>query len=210
MRWMFAVCVFAVCVAPAHANVKLAPIFADNMVLQRDMPVPIWGTAAAAEAVTVTFAGQKKSTELPNTGVAAFNDSDADLHPRKKKLAGDRLALAARSLVYGEKIVASGPTVDKVVVDWALLIVHFKNTGGGLVAKGDKVKGFAIAGADGVFAWADGEIKGDAVVLTSKDVAMPQFVRYGFASNPQATLYNREDLPALPFRTDKLPTAKKK
>lgn len=153
---------------------------------------------------------QDAALKLPNTGVAAFADSDSDLHPRKKKIAGDRLALAARALVYGEKIVASGPIVDKVEPDGAAVVVHFKSVGSGLVAKGDKVKGFAIAGADGNFAWADAEIKGNTVRLTSKDVAMPQFVRYAFASNPQATLYNREELPALPFRTDKLPVGPKK
>lgn len=151
---------------------------------------------------------QDAALKLPNTGVAEFFDSDSDLHPRKKKLAGDRLALTARGLVYGEKIVHSGPVHEKVEKGGDALIVHFKSVGGGLVSKGE-LKGFAIAGKDGIFQWADAEIKGDTVRLTSKAVPVPEFVRYGYASNPRATLYNREDLPALPFRTDSFPTAKK-
>lgn len=154
---------------------------------------------------------QDAALKLPNTGVAAFHDSDSDLHPRKKKIAGDRLALTARALVYGEKIVSSGPVLDKLEKTGDALIVHFKSVGGGLVNKADKgpLKGFAIAGSDGQFQWADAEIKGNAVRLTSKAVAAPEFVRYGFASNPRATLYNREDLPALPFRTDRAAVGKK-
>jgi sialate O-acetylesterase len=155
---------------------------------------------------------QDAALKLPNTGVAEFFDSDSDLHPRKKKLAGDRLALAARALAYGEKIVHSGPVLDRIEKSGDALIVHFKSVGGGLVNKGDQVRGFAIAGKDGQFHWADAEIKGDTVRLTSKAVPAPEFVRYGYASNPRATLYNREDLPALPFRTDQAviePPAKK-
>ncbi len=152
---------------------------------------------------------QDAALKQPNTGVAEFFDSDADLHPRKKKIAGDRLALAARGVAYGEKIVYSGPVLDKVEKSGDALVVHFKSVGGGLVSKGDQVRGFAVAGKDGQFQWADAEIKGNTVRLTCKSVASPEFVRYGFASNPRATLYNREDLPALPFRTDRFPTEKK-
>jgi sialate O-acetylesterase len=152
---------------------------------------------------------QDAALKLPNTGVAEFFDSDSDLHPRNKKLAGDRLALAARAIAYGEKIVYSGPVHDKIEKAGDALIVHFKSVGSGLVSTGDAVKGFAIAGKDGIFQWADVEIKGNTVRLTSKAVPVPEFVRYGYASNPRATLYNREDLPALPFRTDTIPTMKK-
>lgn len=146
---------------------------------------------------------QSAALALPYTGVAAFHDSDADLHPRKKEIVGARLALAARGIAYGEKIVYSGPQFDALKIDGEKAIVSFKHVGGGLVAKGDAVKGFAIAGADGKFAWADARIDGATVVLTHKSVTQPTAVRYGFASNPQCTLYNREDLPAVPFRTDR-------
>ena len=146
---------------------------------------------------------QSAALVLPNTAVAAFHDSDSDLHPRKKEIAGARLALAARAIAYGEKIVYSGPQFDTLKIDGDKAIVSFKHAGGGLVAKGDVIKGFAIAGADGKFVWADAKIDGDKVVVSSKSVSQPAAVRYGFASNPQCTLYNRENLPALPFRTDR-------
>ncbi len=149
---------------------------------------------------------QSAALDLPATAVAAFHDSEADLHPRRKELVGARLALAALHVAYGQKVVFTGPTYDSLKTDGDKLIVTFKNVGRGLVAKGDTVKGFAIAGADGKFAWADAKIEKDSVVLTSKAVSAPMYVRYAFASNPQATLYNQEGLPALPFRVE----AKKK
>jgi sialate O-acetylesterase len=145
---------------------------------------------------------QSAALELPATAVAAFHDSDADLHPRRKDLVGARLALAARAIAYGEKIVYSGPAFDGVKFEGDKAIVSFKHVGGGLVVKGESLKGFAVAGKDGKFVMADAKIEGDKVVVSSKSVSAPAFVRYAFASNPQATLYNREDLPALPFRTD--------
>jgi len=146
---------------------------------------------------------QSAALELPATAVAAFHDSDSDLHPRRKDLIGARLALAARGVVYGEKIVYSGPQFDALKVEGDKALVSFKHMGGGLVVKGDALKGFAIAGADGKFVWADANIDGDKVRLSSKSVPQPVAVRYAFASNPQANLYNKEGLPALPFRTDR-------
>jgi sialate O-acetylesterase len=146
---------------------------------------------------------QSAALVLPKTAVAAFHDSDADLHPKRKDLVGARLALAARAIAYGEKIVYAGPEFDTLKIDGNKAIVSFKNVGGGLVAKDDMLKGFTIAGADGKFAWANAKIDGNTVILTSKGIQQPTAVRYGFASNPQCTLYNREGLPALPFRTDR-------
>jgi sialate O-acetylesterase len=145
---------------------------------------------------------QDKALELPNTGVAGFIDSDSDLHPRKKHIAGARLALAARAIAYGEKIVYSGPAFESMKVDGSKIIVKFRHVGGGLTVKGDTLRGFAIAGPDKNYAWADAVLDGDTVVLSSKAVSNPVHVRYAWASNPQATLYNREGLPALPFRVE--------
>jgi sialate O-acetylesterase len=145
---------------------------------------------------------QDKALELPNTGVASFIDSDSDLHPRKKHIAGARLALAARAVAYQEKIVYSGPAFESMKVEGAKIIVKFRHVGGGLTVKGDTLRGCAIAGPDKNYAWADAVIDGDTVVLSSKQVSNPVHVRYAWASNPQATLYNREGLPALPFRVE--------
>ena len=81
----------------------------------------------------------------------------------------------------------------------------FKHTGGGLVAKDGPCKGFAVAGKDKRFVWADATIDGDTVVVSSADVAQPVAVRYAWANNPVCNLYNKEGLPASPFRTDDWP-----
>jgi sialate O-acetylesterase len=145
---------------------------------------------------------QLAALSLPNVEVASFHDSDSDLHPTKKALIGERLALVARAKVYEEKVVYSGPRFASLKIDGDKAVVKFNHLGGGLVVKGSDLRGFAIAGADGTFEWADAKIVGDKVVLTSPKVPRPAAVRYAYSSNPEATLYNRDGLPAIPFRTD--------
>ncbi len=83
--------------------------------------------------------------------------------------------------------------------------VTFQHTGGGLEAKGEKLTGFSIAGEDKVFVWADAKIDGKTVVVSSDKVAKPLAVRYAWADNPECNLYNKEGIPASPFRTDDWP-----
>ena len=79
----------------------------------------------------------------------------------------------------------------------------FDHLGGGLVAKGGgKLEGFAVAGEDGKYAWADATIEGDAVVVSLAPGSRPRNVRYAWADNPACNLYNQAGLPAVPFRTD--------
>lgn len=163
----------------------------------------IGGPGTAATGWGPIREAQDEALTLPNTAVAQFIDSDSDLHPRKKHIAGARLALAARGLVYGEKIVYQGPTFESLKVEGSQAIVKFKHVGGGLEVNGKALNGFVIAGEDKKFLPAQAKIEGDTVIVTSQDVTRPVAVRYGFASNPQGTLYNKEGLPANPFRTDK-------
>jgi sialate O-acetylesterase len=84
--------------------------------------------------------------------------------------------------------------------------LSFDHTKGGLVAKGGgRLKGFAVAGDDGRFVWADAVIEGNEVVVSSPEVKRPAAVRYGWADNPEVNLYNGAGLPASPFRTDDFP-----
>jgi len=144
---------------------------------------------------------------VPNTGLAMTVDigDPKDIHPRDKQEVGRRLALAARKLVYGEKdLIHSGPEFTKFTVEAGKIRLHFQHLGGGLVLKGGvgKATGFAIAGADKKFVWADAALDGDTVVVSSPEVARPEHVRYGWAWNPIVTLFNKEGLPAITFRTD--------
>lgn len=151
---------------------------------------------------------QLKTLALPNTGMAVTIDigDGKDIHPKNKQEVGRRLALIALARTYGEKIPYSGPLVVSQQIDGNSVILNFKYTDGGLKTKdGAALTGFAIAGADQKFFWAQGTIKGDKVVLSSADVPDPVAVRYGWADNPPCNLYNGAGLPATPFRTDSWP-----
>ncbi|HEX8848131.1 MAG TPA: sialate O-acetylesterase [Gemmatimonadaceae bacterium] len=144
---------------------------------------------------------------LPRTGQAITIDvgEEIDIHPRNKADVGKRLALVARKVAYGEKVRASGPTYRSHSVRDGKVIVRFANVGGGLTSRASdgSVGAFAVAGADHRFVWAQARIEGDHVVVWSDSVKSPVAVRYAWANNPVgANLYNREGLPAAPFRTD--------
>ncbi len=151
---------------------------------------------------------QLQNLSIPNTAmVVAIDNADpadyGNVHPKNKQEIGRRLCLAAEALAYNEKIIYSGPLYDKMNVEGNNVRIYFKNTGDGLMMKGDTLKGFAIAGADKKFMHADARIEGNAIVVTSAEVANPTTVRYAWAKNPQANLYNKNGLPASPFKTDK-------
>ena len=145
---------------------------------------------------------QRKAMEVPNTGMAVTIDVGQynDLHPWDKKSVGNRLALWAYKLIYGEDVICSGPIFDFMEVKGETIRLHFKYTGSGLVVKGDTLEGFDLSGADGVFRPACAVIMGDTVMVSSQSVKEPANVRYAWADNPdKANLYNREGLPASPF-----------
>ncbi len=147
--------------------------------------------------------------KTPNTAMAVVTDHGeaADIHPKAKEPVGQRLALAARALTYGEKIEYSGPVFKKMKVSGDKAVLSFDHLGGGLVAKDGALKGFTIAGAAATgasnnFVKADAVIVGDTVVVSSPEVKKPVAVRYGWANVPEVNLFNKADLPATPFRTD--------
>jgi sialate O-acetylesterase len=164
---------------------------------------------------------QRKSLAIPDTGMAVAIDigEARDIHPRNKRDVGRRLSLWALAKTYGhDDLVYSGPLFKEVVPEEGRIRVLFEDfsVGSGLMA-GVKngtnpaeedpegvIKGFAIAGEDRQWAWADAAIDGDAIVLASPDVPSPVAVRYAFRQNPEGrcNLYNREGLPASPFRSD--------
>jgi sialate O-acetylesterase len=151
--------------------------------------------------------GQLKALSVPNTGMAVTIDAGEwnDIHPLNKKDVGERLAIAAENVAYGEKnIVASGPIYQSALVKGSRIAISFKNTGSGLVKHdGTELEQFAIAGADKKFVWATAIIEGDKVIVWNEKVINPLYVRYAWADNPEgANLYNKEGLPASPFRTD--------
>jgi sialate O-acetylesterase len=148
-----------------------------------------------------------KTLSIPNTAMAVTIELGEwnDIHPDNKKDVGERLALGAEKIAYGEKdIISSGPLYQSAKIDENKIIVSFTNTGSGLISIDDEeLNQFAIAGADKKFVWAKAKIEGDKVVVWNDDITQPMYVRYAWADNPfGANLYNKEGLPASPFRTD--------
>lgn len=149
---------------------------------------------------------QLHTLSLPNTGMAvAIDIGEADnIHPKNKLDVGKRLALAARKVAYGEDIVFSGPLYDSMAIEDNKVRIKFNHTGSGLMVKDQgELKEFSIAGADKKFYPAKAIIENDEIIVESEEVKEPVAVRYAWADNPaNANLYNKEGLPASPFRTD--------
>lgn len=152
---------------------------------------------------------QLKALSIPGTGMAVSIDIGEwnDIHPVNKRDLGYRLALAAQKVGYGEEqIVYSGPVYSSMTIEGNKILLKFSNVGSGLIAKkGGTLKCFEVCGIDDKFYPAEAEIVHDTVVVWSHDVSAPVAVRYAWANNPEgANLYNREGLPASPFRTSEL------
>jgi len=184
----------------------------------KPVPVPVKGNWA-------TLREQQSLLEknLPGVHVAVTIDmadpEEGDhWHPANKRIAGERLALVAAKHVYGRDVAASGPRYHSMRVEGNTVRVKFTEPGGGLEARppiqtkvpasatpGSPLKGFAVAGEDRQWAWADARIEGDEVVVWSESVPRPVAVRYGWQNAPTCNLYNKAGLPAAPFRSDDWP-----
>lgn len=150
---------------------------------------------------------QASILDLENTALAVAIDVGEwnDIHPLNKQAVGHRLALGAKKMVYDQDIVYSGPKYKSHSIKDGKVRVKFETFGSDLKVDGKELNGFAIAGADGKFYWADAQVvSGNTVMLKNDQVAHPKYIRYAWADNPDtANLYNEEGLPTIPFRTDK-------
>lgn len=148
---------------------------------------------------------QLMALSLPKTGMAVTIDigNATSIHPRNKQEVGRRLALAARAVAYGQRIVYSGPIYSSMNIEGNKIRLHFQHIGGGLVAAGGGgLQGFEVAGTDRKFVTATGSIQGNTVVVSNGNIPHPVAVRYGWRNYPICNLYNESGLPASPFRTD--------
>ena len=139
-----------------------------------------------------------------NTAMAVITDhGDAnDIHPAEKQPVGERLALAARALAYGEAIEYSGPLFKNAEFQGTNAIVSFSHSGKGLVAKGGDLRGFEISGPDGKFVSATAVINGTNIIVSAPGITAPSGVRFGWSNVPDVNLFNKEGLPASPFRSN--------
>jgi sialate O-acetylesterase len=155
--------------------------------------------------------------KLPKVGIAVITDvgNEKDIHPKPKQPVGERLAISALGIAYGKKNEIMGPLFKSLKVDGTSAVLSFDHVGQGLTVKGDEpLTGFQVAGEDNVFHPAKAAIQGDTVIVSSEKVSKPVSVRYGWVNFAKPTLnfFNKDGLPASPFRTDDLPytTAPKK
>ena len=151
---------------------------------------------------------QRKVLSVPNTVMAVTIDLGEwnDIHPLNKKAVGERLALGAEKIAYGDKdLVSSGPVLESAEAEDNKIVLKFTDIGGGLITRGnDNISGFAIAGADKKFVWAQVTIQGNKVIVWNDHIVKPVYVRYAWADNPYNfdLLYNKEGLPASPFEVN--------
>ncbi|MFC1569392.1 sialate O-acetylesterase [bacterium] len=151
---------------------------------------------------------QLMTLDTPQTGMAVTIDigEAEDIHPRNKQDVGKRLARIALAKVYDQDVIYSGPVYRSMVKENNKIRLLFDHANGGLVAKDkNKLKGFAIAGEDQKFLWANAVIDGESILVSSPLIQKPVAVRYAWADNPICNLYNKSGLPASPFRTDDWP-----
>lgn len=149
---------------------------------------------------------QYKTLTVPNTAMATAIDigEEDDIHPKNKQDVAKRLVLAAEKIVYNENVVFSGPTYKSMKIETDRIRIAFDNIGSGLWLK-DKygyILGFAIAGADKKFVWAKAYQDGNEIIIYADGLKQPVAVRYNWGNKPEGNLYNKENLPAVPFRTD--------
>jgi sialate O-acetylesterase len=160
-------------------------------------PVPAedtWAELREAQLFTLS---------VDNTGMASAIDigDSSDIHPKNKREVGRRLSLIALAKTYDQNIEYSGPVMKTFNREASQLRIFFDHSEG-LRTNGGKLTGFAIAGSDKKFYWAEARIEGSSVIIWNDNVDKPVAVRYGWASNPECNLYNEAGLPASPFRSD--------
>ena len=166
---------------------------------------PFVGHSGDYSFAALREAEAKAVAATPNTALAVTIDTTDgfDLHPKQKREIGRRLSLLARKMVYGEDIIASGPQFKEAIIEGASIRVFFDTHGDGLERSGQgPLRGFALAGEDGQYHFADAFIDRDSVIVGSSSVPSPKTVRYAWGGVPDATLRGKSGLPVAPFRTD--------
>jgi sialate O-acetylesterase len=140
---------------------------------------------------------------VTNADTAVITDlgDPNDIHPKNKQDVGKRLALIAQARIFGQPVEYSGPVLKTATIESQTVRVRYDHLGGGLVVRGDKLEGFALAGADRKWVWADAKIDGNDVLVSSPLVREPKYLRYDYVDVPSYRLWSKAGLPAAPFDT---------
>ncbi|MEO6733605.1 MAG: sialate O-acetylesterase [Ferruginibacter sp.] len=157
------------------------------------------------ETLPKFWEAQTLAMKIPRTGMAVINDiakSADDLHPEGKWEVGRRLAQWPLAKDYGLKNAPSGPQFKTMKVEGKKIMLEFDYVGKGLMGKNGALNNFTIAGADGKFVDAHAIIQRNKVVVSSAKVLNPVNVRFAWKEDAQPNFFNKDGLPAIPFRTD--------
>jgi len=154
-------------------------------------------TGAAAIRAVQWDVGQ--SVANADTAVITDLGDPHDIHPKNKQDVGKRLALIAQARIFDKPVEYSGPVCKTASLEGDTVRIRYDHLGGGLVVKGDKLEGFALAGSDRKWVWADAKIDGEDVLVSCPQVEAPKFLRYDYVDVPRYCLWNKAGLPAAPF-----------
>lgn len=170
-----------------------------------DLKLPAKKIPGTVEFKHVRMEDFLRMMDYPNTAMVISSDLGSGIHPPDKSAYGRRAATVALATVYGQKVEYYGPLYASHAVEDGKIRIKFNHVGQGLAfSHGDKLQGFVVAGEDKVFHWADAVMDGDTVVVSSAAVSKPVAVRYAWSlKHPWANFFNKDGLPAVPFRTDR-------
>ncbi|MGA2068493.1 MAG: hypothetical protein ABSG86_26200, partial [Thermoguttaceae bacterium] len=138
---------------------------------------------------------------VANADTAVITDlgDPHDIHPKNKQDVGKRLALIAEARIFGKAVEYAGPVLKTATIEGNTVRVRYDHLGGGLVVRGERLEGFALAGADRKWVWADAKIDGNDVLVSSPLLSEPKFLRYDYVDVPRYCLWNKAGLPAAPL-----------
>lgn len=142
---------------------------------------------------------------ITNSGMAVTTDvgDTNNIHPIDKQTVGHRLALIALAKTYKEdKLVYSGPIYNHMKIKKDKIQLFFDYADSGFKKTTGDLKEFEIAGDDKTYYPAVAKIDGKTIVVSSDKVKNPKSVRFAWKAVPEPNLFNAENLPASPFRTD--------
>jgi sialate O-acetylesterase len=148
---------------------------------------------------------QLQTLSVKNTGMAVIMDigNPKNIHPANKEDVGKRLAAWALAKTYSKKVMYSGPLYKSMKVQKDKIVLSFDCADAGLVLnKYGEEHNILIAGEDKVFKKAVVNVKGKTLVVSNPEIKKPVAVRYAWSNTEEATLFNKEGLPASSFRTD--------
>jgi sialate O-acetylesterase len=155
-----------------------------------------WAELREAQALTV------RNDRHAGLGVTFDYGDRSDIHPTQKTIVGERLARAARAIVYGENVTPGGPEAIGVERSGADLVVRFKNVNGGLrTYSSNQAIAFEVC-TDKECRFVPASVDGDRAILQGANGAGVKRVRYAWADSPFVNLYSADDLPVVPFQLD--------